>query len=140
MRPTKIQTISVVTTLYNSSAYVEEFCDRIRKTIAKCHCDYEIILVNDGSSDDSLNKALKVHKKDARVKVINLSRNFGQHNALLAGLEMARGDYIVTIDIDLEEKPELVEEFLLKMKETGADVVYGVRKNVKNQQKRMVIV
>lgn len=121
--------LSIVTTLYLSSPYVVEFYKRIRSTIDTITEDYEIIFVNDGSPDDSLACALGLQKEDARIKVIDLSRNFGQHKAMMSGLMHAKGDKVFLIDCDLEEEPELLKKFYTEMKASEADVVYGVRKN-----------
>lgn len=120
--------LSVVTSLYHSSKYIEEFYERISKSINKITSDYEIIFVNDGSPDNSIDKAKEIFRKDEKVKVIDLSRNFGHHKALMTGLGYAKGDYIFMIDIDLEEEPELIEEYWDEMqKGKDTDVVLGVQ-------------
>lgn len=127
---------SVVTTLYYSSPYVEEFYTRItaeiKKIVPKIGKSYEIIFVDDGSPDDSLQKAITLHKKDKNVKVIELSRNFGHHKAIMTGLSYAKGDYVFLIDSDLEEEPELLGQFWQEMqKQDDVDVVYGVQEKRK---------
>ena len=89
--------------------------------------DYEIVLVNDGSPDESLAMALELHGRDPRVRVIDLARNFGHHKAMMTGLAHARGRRVFLIDCDLEEEPELLAGFQEEMERTGADVVYGVQ-------------
>jgi putative glycosyltransferase len=89
--------------------------------------DYELILVDDGSPDRSLEVALAICARDPRVRVIELSRNFGHHRAMMTGLAHARGTLVFLIDCDLEEQPEWLEGFLARLHETGADVVYGVQ-------------
>ena len=121
--------ISVVTTLYYSEKYIDDFYARIESSVKEITADYEIIFVNDGSPDQSLQKALNLKKSDNRIKVIDLSRNFGHHNAIKAGLDYAKGDHVFLIDSDLEEEPELISEFYEKLKEKNAEVVYGVQKN-----------
>tara|TARA_B100000795_G_scaffold242153_1_gene205268 strand:- start:40 stop:972 length:933 start_codon:yes stop_codon:yes gene_type:complete len=124
--------LSVVTTLYKSSDTIEEFYLRITKEVTKFTDDYEIIFVDDGSPDDSLQKCIKLHKQDSRVKILELSRNFGHHKAIMTGLSNTQGDYIFLIDCDLEERPELLEsfwQFLQNDKEV--DVVYGVQEKRK---------
>ena len=124
--------LSVVTTLYKSSDHIEEFYLRITKEVTKLTDDYEIIFVDDGSPDDSLQKCIKLHKQDSKIKILELSRNFGHHKAIMTGLYNAQGDYIFLIDCDLEERPELLEsfwQFLQKDKEV--DVVYGVQEKRK---------
>lgn len=123
--------LSIVTGLYNSAPYLEEFYDRVRKEAEKITSDYEILLVNDGSLDHSLEIAVSLFEKNDRVKVIDLSRNFGHHKAMMTGLSYAKGDFIFLIDCDLEEDPELLTPFYSKMKETHADVVYGVQQTRK---------
>ncbi|MFA7230699.1 MAG: glycosyltransferase family 2 protein, partial [Victivallaceae bacterium] len=94
--------------------------------------EYEIILVNDGSPDDSLEVALRLMKFQPEIKIVDLSRNFGHHKALRAGLCEADGDYIFLIDIDLEEAPELLTGFWDKIQaDRSVDVVYGVQKKRK---------
>jgi putative glycosyltransferase len=119
--------LSIVTTLYSSAAHLEEFHDRISAEAEGLTQDYELILVNDGSPDDSLEIALSLLEKDPKVRVIDLSRNFGHHKAMMTGLGHARGDLVFLIDCDLEEAPELLGTFHSEMKRTGADVVYGVQ-------------
>jgi putative glycosyltransferase len=120
--------LSIVATLYRSSAHLAEFYERIGRAAARCTDDYEIVLVNDGSPDDSLEQAIALHERDPRVRVIDLARNFGHHKAMMTGLAHARGELVFLIDSDLEEEPELLEVFLEKMKATSADVIYGVQK------------
>jgi putative glycosyltransferase len=119
--------VSIVTTLYCSAPYIEEFYNRIRGSAEKITDRYEIIFVNDGSPDDSLDIAISIHERDDRVKIIDLSRNFGQHKAMMAGLAHAKGELIFLIDCDLEEEPELLGKFYSEIKKSGADIVYGVR-------------
>ena len=125
--PSFIQ-ISIVTTMYKQAAHVEEFYSRMSKTVKKISSEYEILFVNDGSPDDCVAIALSLFHQDQRVKVIDLSRNFGHHKAIMTGLAYARGRYVFLIDIDLEEPPELLGRFWETFHETsGTDVVYGVQ-------------
>jgi len=119
--------LSIVTTMYYSGLYLEEFYSRICATADKITSDYEIVFVNDGSPDSSLDIALALYAKDSRLRVIKLSRNFGHHKAIMTGLNFAKGELIFLIDCDLEEDPELLEEFHTEYKSSGADVVYGVQ-------------
>lgn len=121
--------LSIVTTLYNSSCHVEEFHRRAADAARRLHDDYEIILVNDGSPDDSLEKAIAAAHEDPHVIIVDLSRNFGHHKALMAGLGHARGDLIFLIDSDLEESPELLLTFHEQMMGEGCDVVFGVQES-----------
>jgi putative glycosyltransferase len=118
--------LSIVTTMYNTAGQVAEFCQRISRCAERLTKDYEILLVNDGSPDHSRDVALKLVEQDSRVVLVDLSRNFGHHQAMMAGLEQARGERIFLIDCDLEEDPELLEEFHRRFEaEHDCDVVYG---------------
>lgn len=125
--------LSIVTTLYNSAPYLTEFHERVCATAGRLTGDFEILLVNDGSPDDSLAVALALREKDARVGIVDLSRNFGHHKAMMTGLAHARGDLVFLLDSDLEEEPELLEKFYEAMSRTGADVVFGVQEQRKGQ-------
>ncbi len=118
---------SIVSTMYRSAPFIGEYCERMTKTVAKLTTEYEIILVNDGSPDDSLQRALTLAHNDPHLKVVDLSRNFGHHHAILAGLSEAEGDLVFLIDIDLEEQPEWLVIFAAEQERTGADVVFGVQ-------------
>jgi len=119
--------LSIVAALYHSEPYLENFYRRVRAAAEAITADFEIILVNDGSPDRTLEIALSLFRQDERVRVIDLSRNFGQHRAMMTGLAHARGNLVFLIDSDLEEDPELLAQFRDRLKETGADVVYGVQ-------------
>jgi len=124
--------LSIVTTLYYSAPHIEEFCRRIT---AVAHSvagdDYEIIMVNDGSPDNSLAIALQLAAQDPHLVVVDLSRNFGHHKAVLAGLREACGEKIFLIDCDLEEEPELLASFYETMLREKVDLVYGVQEKRK---------
>lgn len=117
--------LSIVATMYKSSPYLREFCARSAAAAEKITADFEIVLVNDGSPDDSLEVAIELHQADPRIKIVDLSRNFGHHKAMMTGLEYARGELIFLIDCDLEEDPEWLESFAEIMQKDNADVVYG---------------
>ena len=119
--------LSIVTTLYRSARHLDEFHARVSAAAARVTPDYEIVLVNDGSPDDSLAVALKLLEHDDRVRIIDLARNFGHHKAMMTGLAEARGDLVFLIDSDLEEAPELLTEFAEAIQDGQADVVYGVQ-------------
>ncbi len=119
--------LSVVTTLYRSAPYLVEFHRRIQQTAGRITDDFELIFVNDGSPDNSLEIALELCESDPRLKVIDLSRNFGHHRAIMTGLGQATGERVFLIDCDLEEDPELLADFFDRMEQGGADVVYGVQ-------------
>jgi putative glycosyltransferase len=124
--------LSIVATLYQSAAYIAEFNQRAsasaRQLVGE---DYEIILVNDGSPDNSLDIAVQLTEDDRHVVVVDLSRNFGHHKAMMAGLEHSSGERVFLIDSDLEEEPEWLISFSEQMAAEKSDVVYGVQKERK---------
>jgi putative glycosyltransferase len=120
--------LSVVTTLYRSAASIEEFYRRTVKAAEQVAGEIELVMVNDGSPDNSLDLALELHRRDPRVIVVDLSRNFGHHKALMTGLAHATGDLVFLIDSDLEEQPEDLALFHARMAADDCDVVYGVQK------------
>ena len=119
--------LSIVSTLYRSASHLDEFYARTVAAARRLTNDFEIILVNDGSPDDSLAVALRLYEADPRVRVVDLARNFGHHKAMMTGLEHATGDLVFLLDSDLEEQPEWLGEFHQALDRTGADVVYGVQ-------------
>lgn len=123
--------LSIVSTMYESAPYLDEFYRRTCAAAEKVTQDYEIVLVNDGSPDDSLDVAIGLYENDPRVRVVDLSRNFGHHKAMMTGLAHASGDLVFLIDCDLEEDPELLGTFYDELKASGADVVYGVQESRK---------
>ncbi len=123
--------ISVVTTLYRSDPFINEFYSRIKAQLEKLTQDYEIVFVNDGSPDQSLQTAISLYQQDRRVKVVDLSRNFGHHKAIMTGLAATQGELVFLIDVDLEEEPELLHAFLDVYRANECDVVYGVQKTRK---------
>lgn len=123
-----MKTISFVIPVYNEEAVISEFLDQhFLPAIAKL-ADYktEIILVNDGSSDQSLQILQNYATKDKSIKVVSFSRNFGKEPALSAGLKYATGDAVMTMDADGQQPPELIPDFIKKW-EAGAEIVTGVR-------------
>ena len=121
--------LSIVTTLYQSASHVQEFHNRLTGIADELTDDYEIIFVVDGSPDDSLDQAVPIYEKDQRVKIVDLSRNFGHHKAIMTGLSHTRGDVVFLIDSDLEEDPELLRTFWECLKnDPETDVVVGVQR------------
>jgi putative glycosyltransferase len=119
--------LSIVTTMYRSAPYLDEFYRRITATADSLTPDFEVVFVDDGSPDNSLAVALELQRRDSRVRVVELSRNFGHHAAMLTGLSHARGEQVFLIDCDLEEPPETLRQFAQIQTEQQADVVYGVQ-------------
>ena len=124
--------LSAVTTLFHSDPFIKEFYQRITAEIKKITDNYEIIFVNDGSPDNSTEVVLQLQESDESVILIELSKNFGHHKAMMTGLRFAEGDYIFMIDSDLEEDPELLSPFWQQLQDSkNADVVYAVQKKRK---------
>lgn len=118
--------ISVISPEYKGAAMVSDLVRRIKDSVTPISEDFEIILVNDASPDDTWTEILKVCSDDPRVKGINLSRNFGQHYAISAGLQHAKGEWIIVLDCDLQDQPEEIPNLYAKAIE-GYDIVYAQR-------------
>lgn len=116
--------LSIVIPVYNAQNSLEELYERIIRVIPLLKNDVEILMVDDGSPDGSWEVISRLARKDRRIKGIQLTKNFGQHNALLCGIRAATGDLIVTMDDDLQNPPEEIPKMLAKLNE-GFDVVYG---------------
>ena len=124
--------LSIVTTLYKSRDCLDEFVRRITPCVNELTHSYEIILVNDGCPDGSLEVALRLYQDDAHIRVVDLSRNFGHHAAMLAGLHHSVGQYIYLTNVDLEERPEnlkIIWDSYFRNNDTEIDVMYGFEDN-----------
>lgn len=120
--------ISVIVPCYNEEAVINLYYDEMNKLTKQMKdVDFEIIFVNDGSKDKTLELMRKLSKKDKRVRYISFSRNFGKESAMLAGLEYATGDYITLMDADLQDPPKMLPEMYKSIKEEGYDQV-GTRR------------
>jgi len=119
--------ISVVSPLYNELNNIDEFYSRTVNTLEQITETFELILINDGSTDNTLEHISNIAENDDRVKIIDLSRNFGKEIALTAGLDFSSGEIVIVIDADLQEPPELIAKLIKKWQE-GFDVVYAIRK------------
>lgn len=118
--------VSIVTTLFRSEPYIREFYERGRAALEHVTDDYEFVFVDDGSPDGSAESVLALIADDKNVRLIELSRNFGHHRALMAGLEHTSGDLVFLLDSDLEEEPELLTKFYDVMRANEeTDVVFG---------------
>ena len=122
--PGAIELLSIVVPCYRSTLSLDELVQRILTVFTDRPDSYEVVLVNDGSPDDTWALIDKLARQHPQVRGINLSRNFGQHNALLAGIRQARGHVIVTMDDDLQHRPEDIP-LLVEAIHGGADLVYG---------------
>lgn len=123
-RITSLLSISVVVPVFNSEGSLPELIERLETTLGAASSRFEVILVNDGSRDGSWDVICQLAQAHDYVHGIDLMRNYGQHNALLCGIRMAKNDLIVTIDDDLQNPPEEIPKLLDKLAE-GYDVVYG---------------
>lgn len=117
-------TLSVVVPVYNSAPTMSSLMQRIREVLEPTGIEFELVLVNDGSRDESWQRIVDLSRADPRVHGMNLARNYGQHNALLAGIRAARHAVIVTLDDDLQNPPEEIPKLLAQL-DRGYDVVYG---------------
>lgn len=120
--------LSIVATLYKSTPYISEFHARASSVASRLVDEsYEIILVNDGCPDGSLEVAKNLLEDSQHTILVDLSRNFGHHKAMMAGLQQAKGEMIFLIDSDLEEEPEYLLKFFQEIKARNCDVVFGVQ-------------
>jgi len=122
---------SVVIPIFNEQEIIDELYKRLTDAMQKLSKDYEIIFVDDGSTDKSFEILKDLHLRDNRVKIVTFSRNFGHHIAITAGLDYANGDAVILMDGDLQDAPEEIPKLYKKYKE-GYDNVYAVRKTRKD--------
>ena len=138
-KPDSAHDYSVVVPVYNSSSTLVELYQRIETVFNKLEKSFEVIFVEDCGSDNSWETLLSLKKQNPnKVCIIRLSKNFGQHNAILCGLHWARGKHIITIDDDLQIPPEEIETLIIKAKATNADVVYGIYEHKKHSVGRNI--
>jgi len=127
-----MELFSVVIPLYNEEEVVLECVRRISSVLGKIDGDYEVIFVNDGSSDKTLQIVTNECAKNKKLKVLSFSRNFGHQIAITAGMDYAKGDAVIVMDADLQDPPEVIEKLIEKYRE-GYDVVYAVRAKRKGE-------
>lgn len=123
--------ISIVSPVYRAETLIDQLVDRIIVEVKKITSDFEIILVEDGSPDKSWDSIVRNTKKDQRIRGIKLSRNFGQHYAITAGLDKAKGEWVVVMDCDLQDQPEEIYKLYNKALE-GFDTVLASRASRKD--------
>lgn len=119
--------LSVVVPLFNEAAVVSELVQRIRESCRALRVSFELVLVNDGSTDDTLPRLVRLSHDIPELRIINLHRNFGHMAALSAGLGVARGDAVIVMDGDLQDPPELIPKLFAEWRSGGFDIVYGLR-------------
>ena len=121
-----MQLISLITPLFNEEAGVSALQERLTAVLIGLEYEFEIIVVDDGSTDETYSKLIEWQKKDSRLVIVKLSRNWGHQPAFNAGLDVADGDAVIFMDGDLEDPPELIPELIGEWKK-GHDVVYTVK-------------
>jgi len=130
--------LSVVVPVYNEAPVLSEFHAQMCEVMNATDCTYEIIYIDDGSTDESVDTLNSIRDDDDKVAIIELSRNFGKEIALSAGLDHARGDAVIIIDSDLQDPPELVHTFLREWR-GGYDVVYGKRVDRRGESRMKIL-
>lgn len=123
--------LSIIVPCYNEEETVEIFYQETQKVIKQLQCEYEFLFVNDGSKDKTLQKLRFLSQKDANVRYLSFSRNFGKESALFAGLKAATGDLITVMDADLQDPPELLPEMVKAIFDEGYDCV-GTRRTTRD--------
>ena len=118
--------VSLIVPVYNEEDVLDAFLERTSQVMADTNLEYEYIFVNDGSRDATLPMLVERSRQNPRIRVLNLSRNFGKEAALTAGIDHIRGNVLIPMDVDLQDPPELITDFVKKWRE-GYDIVYGVR-------------
>jgi dolichol-phosphate mannosyltransferase len=119
--------LSVVTPMYNEREAVDHFVARLRPVLDELAVSYEVVAVDDGSSDGTVGRLMQLRADWPQLRVVKLRRNVGHQTALAAGLHASCGDYVVSIDADLQDPPETIGAMLAKARDEQLDVVYGVR-------------
>lgn len=127
-----MQTVSIIIPIYNESPNVRPLYKKVTSVIKKLPQRFELIFIDDGSSDDSVKKLHAITKKDADVRTVELARNFGKEIAITAGLHAAKGDAAIIMDADLQHPPELLPKFIEQW-QGGSDVVVGVKQYSKDE-------
>lgn len=124
--------ISVIITIYNAERTIPELIQRLQHSLATISEDYELIFIEDRGKDDSWKALKQFAAQDGRIKIARMARNFGQHNAITAGLHLAKGNYFVIMDGDLQDEPEIIPSLYQQIRETGKEIIYVKRVNRKH--------
>ncbi|MEO1475399.1 MAG: glycosyltransferase family 2 protein [Pseudomonadota bacterium] len=124
-------TLSVIVPVFNEAEAISTFLSEMTPVLDRTGCDWSICFVNDGSRDSTLAQLIVAAKRSDRIQIVNLARNFGKESALTAGIDAVDADAVVIMDVDLQDPPEVVVDFVAKWRE-GYDVVYGVRTSRKD--------
>lgn len=128
---------SLIIPVYNEEELIDELAARSIKAIETFTPNYEILFINDGSTDSTLQKLIAVRKRFTRIKIVDLSKNFGHQAAFTAGLELALGNYVAMMDGDLQDPPELLADMYKLIKDEGYDIVSGKRKGRKGKRLKL---
>jgi polyisoprenyl-phosphate glycosyltransferase len=120
--------VSIVVPVYNETGLIKPFVNKISSVMKGVSCKYEIVFINDGSTDDTYIELENVYKSEKNIRVITFSRNFGKEAALSAGIDCSDADALIPIDVDMQDPPELIVDFI-KFWQDGYDIVYGVRED-----------
>ena len=120
--------LSVIAPMFNEEALIEEYIERTIEVLQSNFANYELLLVDDGSSDHTVSRCIAYIKSNPRIRLISFSRNYGHEIASTAGFDHAIGDYVILMDTDLQHPPELIPHMVLKAVE-GVDVVCASRNN-----------
>jgi polyisoprenyl-phosphate glycosyltransferase len=132
--------ISLVIPVYNEEVLIFDLFERVKNAMELISENFEVIIVDDGSTDSTFEKLEICHGRDRRFKVLSLSRNFGHQAAYTAGLNYAKGDFVAMMDGDLQDPPELIKEMYQKASGEGIDIIFGRRKERKEKlSKRLFI-
>ncbi len=118
--------LSLVVPVFNEEESINLFLDTVIPLLEQASLRFELVFINDGSRDDTFARLFDRGRRDRRIRIVNLSRNFGKEAALTAGIDHAKGDILIPMDIDLQDPPELIQPFIARWRE-GYDIVYGVR-------------
>jgi len=121
-----LKKISIVVPVLDEEGVVALFVQEVSRTVEHLPCAFEFVFVDDGSQDGTVDEIIKLNSTDERIKLVQLSRNFGKEAALTAGMEAATGDAVIPMDVDLQDPPELIEKFIALWEE-GYDIVFGKR-------------
>lgn len=131
---TAAPTISIVAPVHNEEGNLFQLYDRIYAVMTELGETWELLIVNDGSTDKSFDEIMGLHQQDSRVRVVNFARNFGHQTAVTAGMDFSRGQAVILIDADLQDPPELILDMVAKWRE-GFHVVYAVRSERRGESK-----
>jgi dolichol-phosphate mannosyltransferase len=130
--------LSLVIPIFNEEKLIDDLVRRTLSSLESFVSDYEVIFVDDGSSDESLDKLLSWQQKERRLKILSLTKNYGHQAAYTAGLEFSKGNYVAMMDGDLQDPPEILAEFYKKITQEGFDIVSGKKTGRKGKRNRNI--